>query len=73
MTKFERWFLRRIFRNHIVQGPTHPQHIEDLYGMIRDACAEEFTEDNTVTLHLYLYERFETVMGFGRLFRESKS
>lgn len=59
MTKFERWFLRRVLRKHIVQGHHHDKRITEFYAMIRQAVESEFTEDNKPTRDQYLTECFE--------------
>jgi len=58
MTRFERWFLNRVFRKQVRQGYDHPQRITELYTMIRVAAENEFTEDNVPTLNDFLNERF---------------
>lgn len=59
MTKFERWFLRRIIKKQVRQGPYHIENIKDLYREIRVACEQEFYEDNLATQNSYLTEWFE--------------
>lgn len=59
MTRFERWFLKRLLRREVWQGPGHDQRIAGLYGLIREACEKEFFEDNAPTLSAFLAECFE--------------
>jgi len=59
MSWFERWFLKRVFAREVQQGPDHPRRIADLYGMIREAAENEFTEDNKPSRDAYLREWFE--------------
>jgi hypothetical protein len=59
MTKFERWFLTRVFRKQVRQGFDHPQRITELYTMIRVAAEQEFYEDNVTSQNSYLTEWFE--------------
>ena len=58
MNIFERWFIKRVIRRLVVQGPTHTRNITELYSMIRDACDKEFTEDNAATMDAFLKELF---------------
>ena len=60
MTRFERWFIKRVMRREFVQGPAHAKNIENMYGMIRTVCEREFTEDTAPTLDAFLAERFES-------------
>ena len=60
MTKFESWFIRRVLRREVRQDFDHHRKIAALYGLIRKACEEEFTEDNAPTLSANLSEWFET-------------
>ena len=59
MTKFEKWFVRRVIRKEVRQGPDHAYNIAMLYKMVRNACNEEFTEDNALTMDYFLREQFE--------------
>lgn len=59
MSRFEQWFLRRVFAREVVQGYDHHMRITDLYQMIREAAESEFREDNVPTLNSFLRERFE--------------
>lgn len=59
MTKLKEWFLKRIIEKQVIQGYDHDKKIINLYRMIYNACREEFYEDNTVTLNLFLTECFE--------------
>ena len=59
MTKFERWFLRKLLRKQVTQGYTHDKRITELYREIHDAAKREFYEDNVFTRNAYLREWFE--------------
>ena len=59
MTKFERWYLRRVFCREVRQGYFHDLKIEGLYRLVREPCDQEFIEENRATMDVYLRERFE--------------
>ena len=59
MTKFEKWFIKRVIRKEVKQSDIHALNIRNLYSMIREACENEFTEDNDPTLNSFLKEQFE--------------
>ena len=59
MTKFERWFIKRVTAREVRQGPTHTLRITDLYFLIGDAVREEFTEDNKPTREAFLRKCFD--------------
>lgn len=59
MNKFEEWFLKRIIKREVRQDYDHPKKIIELYKMIREACENEFTEDNVPTLNHFLTECLE--------------
>lgn len=51
------FYLLSIITKHFVkQGHTHKKDITKMYQMIYDAAKNEFTEDNTITLHNFLNE-----------------
>ena len=58
MTKLEQWLVKRIIRKEVVQGYDHDKRITGLYRMVKDACREEFNEDNDPTLHSALTDWF---------------
>lgn len=60
MSRFERWILRTIFARQVCQGFDHNDRIAELYGLIREACDNEFTEDNSPTRDVHLRECFNT-------------
>ena len=47
MTRFQRWFFKRILKQELVQSPRHINNLVDIYALIVSAWCEEFTEDNT--------------------------
>ena len=59
MNKFEKWFINRILKREVKQSSVHAKNISNLYGMIREVCESEFTEDNDPTLNSFLKEQFE--------------
>lgn len=59
MSRFEKWFLKRVFAREVRQGPTHDLRITNLYGMVREATENEFTEDNKPTRDAFLKECFQ--------------
>lgn len=59
MNKFEKWIIRRIFSQQVVQGFEHSARITELYTMVREAVEKEFYEDNKPTRDAYLTELFE--------------
>jgi len=59
LSRFEQWFLRRVFAREVKQGPTHALRVTALYRMIREAAENEFTEDNKPSRDAYLREWFE--------------
>lgn len=62
MNKFEKWFMNSIIRRQVRQGYNHSRNITELYRMIRTACENEFSEDNTATLNSFLLERFSETL-----------
>lgn len=63
MTTFERWILNRIIRNK-VRKCDGDRGISELYQLIHDATAAEFTEDNQPTIDSYLRFIFENTQFF---------
>ena len=59
MNKLERYFMLGIIRREVTQGYDHTKRISALYGLIRSACENEFTEDSALTLNAFLSELFE--------------
>lgn len=59
MTRFDHWLLRKIVRRNVRQGTSHLSNITEIYGIVREACADEFVEDNEATRNAMLLERFE--------------
>ena len=59
MTIFESILIKRVFAKEFVQGPNHKRNIEYIYRLVREACENEFTEDNAHTLDAFLRECFE--------------
>ena len=58
MNKFEEWMMKRIIKREVRQDYDHDKKITNLYTMIREACENEFTEDNVPTLNHSLTEWF---------------
>lgn len=59
MNALERWFVQRIIAHEVRQGPELARRVSTLYGMVRAACIDEFTEDNVLTTEANLREWFE--------------
>ena len=59
MTRFEKWFIKRIFEREVQQGYDHDKKIMNLYRMVHRAALKEFREDNKPTLDDFLREQFE--------------
>jgi len=59
MNSFEKWFIKRVIANEVVQSPVHAKNVVNLYNMIREACENEFTEDNIPTMNAFLKEQFD--------------
>jgi len=53
------YILRWICKKLIIQGRFHDAIVTALYQIIREAAAEEFTEDNVPTLNGFLEDCFE--------------
>jgi hypothetical protein len=60
MTRFEKWFIRRVFKRDFRQGPLHSANISNVYRLVREVCDAEFTEDNEPTRDAHLRECFES-------------
>lgn len=58
MNKFEEWMMKRIIKREVRQDYDHDTKITNLYTMIREACENEFNEDNVPTLNYSLTEWF---------------
>ena len=58
LSSFDHWLLKRIFAKQVRQCCRHNERITNLYQLIRDACVNEFTEDNAPTMDAFLLERF---------------
>ena len=54
MTWLEKWFLRRLCRKIVIQGPRHTPNITEYYRYIRNAAQREFKEDTQPTLNSFL-------------------
>ena len=59
MNIIERWILARMLKRDVRQGFDHANNIKGIFGMVRDACENEFTEDNQATLDANLRYWFE--------------
>lgn len=58
MNRFKKWVLKLIISKEVMYGKQHVKNIENLYSMIHDACIKEFKEDDAVTIHMFLVERW---------------
>ncbi len=50
--------LRKIFKRNVIQSEHHESNIKEMYKLLREACEEQFTEDNRATLDNFLSECF---------------
>lgn len=68
MTRFELWFMRRVLRREVRQCVCCDKRISRLYGLIREACEQEFTEDTGPSLDAFLAACFQrTQAGFAEV------
>ena len=58
ISKLEKTVLRHICKRLVKQGHTHKSNISEYYGILYQAAANEFTEDNKATLDNFLQECF---------------
>lgn len=56
MTRFERWYMKRVIRKEIVSGRWHFARTEEMMSMIIDAWRREFHEDTPETTKAILHE-----------------
>lgn len=56
LNKFERWVLRSIFRQRVIQSRVHKSNISDVMQLVAEAVRLEFNEDNTYTRYDFLLE-----------------
>lgn len=59
MNRLEKWFFKRILRKEVRQSYDHGRRISELYGLVRQACEQEFFEDNAPTMDANLRIWFE--------------
>jgi hypothetical protein len=59
MKTFYKIILKYICRRLVIQGHSHKANISEYYGIMYQAAAEEFTEDNKPTLDDFLQKRFD--------------
>ena len=52
-------FLKKVFAQAVVQGRGHRVNIERIFKLLRYAVENEFTEDNAITLDVFMLELFE--------------
>jgi hypothetical protein len=58
-TKMKEDFLKKVFAQAVVQGRGHRVNIERIFKLLRYAVENEFTEDNAITLDVFMLELFE--------------
>ncbi len=51
----ERWYLSRLCRRLVLQG-NHAERIILFYRFMREAAEKEFTEDNAISLNIFMAE-----------------
>jgi len=59
ISKSDKKTLQKLFKKYVVQSADHAEKITELYGLIREACRNEFTEETGSSLDIFLKERFE--------------
>jgi hypothetical protein len=59
MNKFTRYILKKICKKLVIQSHAHAQNIAEYFEIMRDACRNEFIEDNEITLDVFLQECFD--------------
>lgn len=59
MSWLQRFLLRRLARELVVQGPSHQGNITEYYAILAEAARVEFIEDNKPTLDGFLLECHE--------------
>ena len=62
ITRFERWMLKRIFKRIVIQSEHHQNNITETFQMMRDACNEQFTEDNAPTMDAFMLDCIEPTL-----------
>ena len=63
MNWFERWFLKRLCKKLVIQGPAHRRNIIEYYSIMQEAAKKEFYEDNKPTLDSFLEECHKESLG----------
>lgn len=66
MSGLQRWLLRKLFRQVVRQG-AHRQRTSEVYALLREAAAQEFTEDSPATLDGFLQECFDSARALPKL------
>ena len=56
MTRIEKWLLKRIVERNVRQGPTHMANMTEIFQLVKEVWAGEFTEDNEATVNATLQE-----------------
>jgi len=56
MTWLEKWFLMRLCRRLVIQGPNHRGNVIEYLRVIREAARKEFTEENEVGIDSFMRE-----------------
>lgn len=62
MTEFRKWMLRRIFAQLVVQSHLHENNIKEVYKLLHEAVANEFTEDSPIGQKYWLKELHNEVL-----------
>jgi hypothetical protein len=58
MRNSQRVALQGLFRQLVVQGEGHSANVAEVYKLLKEACEDEFIEDNEPTLRAFLTEQF---------------
>lgn len=59
MNIYFKYLIKKAITCHSVQGYAFEERIKSIYAIIREACAEEFPEDNPPTMDAFLRGLFE--------------
>lgn len=58
MTKLQKYILKKIAEKIVIQGHHHKENMIEYYRILTEAARVEFTEDNKITLDIFLEECF---------------
>lgn len=56
MNSMESWIFKKIAKQEVIQVFDHKAKIIEMYSIITKCAREQFTEDNKITLDIFLSE-----------------